>query len=401
MTSRCCRYVVAKGYCSVSRQLQPQSSTAGIDSQDEARPRSNTADGPNSRSSSNSGGSCSHPVSRRATVEQQTQQFAMATSTVGYPGRRTTQQQAVGAGRQTGEAPQQLQGEIMHIGWVSEGESFGEEALANPAKPRQCSVVAGDGGVLLLLLDRVSISRLQARAQAQQDAAAAAVQCVMAAACRPLLQLPPNKRSSNDVEILAELLARLEAFKRLPQPVRFSLAKSCTSMALPAGAVVFEEDQKGDAMYVIMSGTCQVRARSLKTQNAVADDDAARQDNSVIAPGKTLADGAATVNSINAQGSPSRAGSSAVPASASPSRKATVEGVAAAVSQAAASVAGNQMQPAAAGVLLKQSAIGAPQRTTWEGVAFTAQEQAKLEAVKATLAADKEQVGVTRVPRLW
>jgi hypothetical protein len=40
---------------------------------------------------------------------------------------------------------------------------------------------------------------------------------------------------------------------------------------------------------------------------------------------------------------------------------------------------------------LRGSGAGA-RRTTWEGVAFTAQEQAKLEAVKAALDANKQQV---------
>lgn len=54
------------------------------------------------------------------------------------------------------------------MGWVSEGESFGEAALLNPIKPRSSSVVAGDGGVLLAVLDRAAYNRLQAQARAHQ-----------------------------------------------------------------------------------------------------------------------------------------------------------------------------------------------------------------------------------------
>jgi CRP-like cAMP-binding protein len=54
------------------------------------------------------------------------------------------------------------------MGWVSEGESFGEAALLNPSKPRSSSVVAGDGGVLLAVLDRAAYNRLQMQARSHQ-----------------------------------------------------------------------------------------------------------------------------------------------------------------------------------------------------------------------------------------
>ncbi|WIA39242.1 hypothetical protein OEZ86_005365 [Tetradesmus obliquus] len=154
----------------------------------------------------------------------------------------------------------QVEEEPVHMGWVSEGESFGEAALLNPSKPRSSSVVAGDGGVLLAVLDRAAYNRLQAQARAHQAVAAAALQALLAAAARPLLQVPPGTRSADEVECLAELLAGLEAFRALPQPVRAKLAKSCQAVSLPAGAVVFEEDQKGDAMFVVLSGSCQAHA---------------------------------------------------------------------------------------------------------------------------------------------
>jgi hypothetical protein len=43
-----------------------------------------------------------------------------------------------------------------------------------------------------------------------QAVAATALQALLAAAARPLLQVPPGKRSADEVECLAELLAGLE-----------------------------------------------------------------------------------------------------------------------------------------------------------------------------------------------
>lgn len=58
--------------------------------------------------------------------------------------------------------------EPVHVGWVGEGESFGEAALFSASKPRPVSIVAGDGGVLLARLDRAAYNRLQAQANAHQ-----------------------------------------------------------------------------------------------------------------------------------------------------------------------------------------------------------------------------------------
>lgn len=40
-----------------------------------------------------------------------------------------------------------------------------------------------------------------------------------------------------------------QAFRCMPQAVRSRLAKACQGVQLPPGAVVFQEDDKGDAMY--------------------------------------------------------------------------------------------------------------------------------------------------------
>lgn len=80
----------------------------------------------------------------------------------------------------------------------------------NPSQQRPVSVVAGDGGVTLLVLDRASFNRLQQQAQEKQPLAAGAVQAVLAAACRPILRVGSKARSAEDVQTLAELFAGLE-----------------------------------------------------------------------------------------------------------------------------------------------------------------------------------------------
>lgn len=54
-------------------------------------------------------------------------------------------------------------------------------------------------------------------------------------------------------------LPALQAFKCMPPAVRSRLAKACQGLQLPPGALVFEEDDKGDAMYVVVAGCLQVR----------------------------------------------------------------------------------------------------------------------------------------------
>lgn len=41
------------------------------------------------------------------------------------------------------------------------------------------------------------------------------------------------------------------------------LAAEVSALTLPAGRVLFEEDAEGNAMYVVVSGACHVRARPL------------------------------------------------------------------------------------------------------------------------------------------
>jgi thiamine pyrophosphate-dependent acetolactate synthase large subunit-like protein len=63
---------------------------------------------------------------------------------------------------------------------------------------------------MLLVLDRACFHRLQQQAQEGQQLAAAAVQAVLAAACRPILRVGGRARTAEEVDTLAELLSGLE-----------------------------------------------------------------------------------------------------------------------------------------------------------------------------------------------
>lgn len=160
----------------------------------------------------------------------------------------------------------------------------------------------------------------------------------------------------------------VQAFRALPQPVRAKLAKSCQAVSLPAGAVVFEEDQKGDAMFVVLSGSCQVRARPLAEPGQADTAAAAVAAVTEGLQGLQLAAGASGSGQQQHQ---------------QQQRRSTVE---------VAALGGSS----SGGIGLRGSGAAGARRTTWEGAAFTAQEQARLEAVKAALDANKQQVSSKR-----
>jgi hypothetical protein len=60
----------------------------------------------------------------------------------------------------------------------------------------------------------------------------------------------------------------MQAFQRLPPELCLKLARNCQPVHLPPGAVLFEEDAPADAMYVVLSGRCHVRALPLQTHGA-------------------------------------------------------------------------------------------------------------------------------------
>lgn len=162
-----------------------------------------------------------------------------------------------------------------------------------------------------------------------------------------------------------------QAFRSMPQPVRSRLAKACQGLQLPAGAVVFEEDDKGDAMYVVVSGTLQVRARPLGGAKAGLDALAAEQHTDAI-------------NSLATQ-------AAEVPTGSYSSGLSRIEGArrSRATTDAVCAGAANGGGQGGRG---RQSQLGGSRRATWEGANFTAAEQGRLEAVRTALEAERLQV---------
>ncbi|GIM11372.1 hypothetical protein Vretimale_14896, partial [Volvox reticuliferus] len=144
------------------------------------------------------------------------------------------------------------------------GQSFGEMALVAPRRPRSRTVIASpeSGGAHLVPLNRSALSSLKFMGAAQADAGQA-LQAILSACCLGVLRQAPGTRSAEDVEMLAELMTNMEAFKKLPVDMIRRLASDCAHVRVPAGRVLFEEDAPGNSMYVVISGRCQVRARPL------------------------------------------------------------------------------------------------------------------------------------------
>jgi hypothetical protein len=79
-----CRYIVVKGYCTLLKHAGPASTSSSTTHATGPAAAPAGLDGGNpSTSPSSRHSTSSHPVSRRATIEQQAQQFALATGTVG------------------------------------------------------------------------------------------------------------------------------------------------------------------------------------------------------------------------------------------------------------------------------------------------------------------------------
>jgi hypothetical protein len=167
-----------------------------------------------------------------------------------------------------------------------------------------------------------------------------------------------------EVSTHCAVLSSAQAFQCMPQPVRTRLAKACQGLQLPLGAVVFEEDDKGDAMYVVVSGSLQVRARPLNPAGTAQPQPEALS----LLPAQT---GASAADAAAAAGS--------VGGAAPGKMRATADAVCAGASSSGGGARlGSQM--------------GSSRRTTWEGAAFTAKEQTKLNAVRTALEAEKLEV---------
>lgn len=166
----------------------------------------------------------------------------------------------------------------------------------------------------------------------------------------------------------------------MPQPVRSRLAKACQGLQLPAGAVVFKEDDKGDSMFVVVSGCLQVRARPLqskKTQNTLSQ----AQDMDLSCQQALSATGTA----VALQGG-------SVLQDSSPQEGLAGGGMRRCRATTDAACTGGSSSLVTGGGGRAAAAPQACHRTTWEGVAFTAKEQGRLEAVRTALDAEKLQV---------
>jgi hypothetical protein len=101
-----------------------------------------------------------------------------------------------------------------HVGWVGQGEAFGASALltSRTLRPASASVVAGDSGVQLAVLDRAVYARLQNMACMQVHpggSARATLDGLLAAACTPLLAVPPARRRTLELDALADLMGSM------------------------------------------------------------------------------------------------------------------------------------------------------------------------------------------------
>lgn len=192
------------------------------------------------------------------------------------------------------------------------------------------------------------------------------------------------------------VLVRAQAFRCMPLSVRTKLAKSCQGLQLPAGAVVFEEDDKGDAMYVVVSGSLQVRARPLPQRQAAGQQGHSTGTTMPQPPAALLLPAEAAAAGAGGQGG--RGGT--LPPPGGPAlqegamsrgarrQRALTDCIAVAVGGGGhldgrkGSCGGNRL-------VSRPGQLAACRRTTWEGVAFTAKEQGRLEAVRATLLAEE------------
>lgn len=187
-----------------------------------------------------------------------------------------------------------------------------------------------------------------------QAAAADAVQALLAASCRRILAVPPAARAPHDLDTLAKLLGGLEAFKCLARPVCERLARTCTHVHVPPGAVLFEEDAPADCMYVVMAGEAHVHAQPLAEP-----------------PGAELA---------HCAGGGLQAAAAA-------------EGAAAAGGQALLRSGRQRATADAVRLTPRQQTLGGMRRHTWEAGAYTTEERARLEGVLASIEQEQQQVG--------
>ena len=100
-----------------------------------------------------------------------------------------------------------------HVGSVTEGEIVGELALVNATSVRNATVLAGEGGVELLAIDRAMFNHFTGFGSSPPGGLRARVAAAMrAACCRRILQTLPQARSEQDIEALMSFLSGLQVW---------------------------------------------------------------------------------------------------------------------------------------------------------------------------------------------
>ena len=80
-------------------------------------------------------------------------------------------------------APAMLPGDMKQVGWVVAGDVVGESALVNSSDRRLVTVVAGDGGCHVAVLERATYYKLQNQQQEDGCKVSTRSSCLQLQAC--------------------------------------------------------------------------------------------------------------------------------------------------------------------------------------------------------------------------
>ncbi|KAL3143950.1 hypothetical protein ABBQ32_003764 [Trebouxia sp. C0010 RCD-2024] len=114
------------------------------------------------------------------------------------------------------------------------GDAVGVASMLVPSYRYEATTRAGAGGATLGLLRASQFSSLIAQAQHDTEAAQL-VQAVRAAACLPVLALPPALRCPQHLMLLSHITSYLQAFQPLPAELCQHLAGTMTHVHFPPG----------------------------------------------------------------------------------------------------------------------------------------------------------------------
>ena len=174
---------------------------------------------------------------------------------------------------------------------LSEGDSFGELCLLRPEAWRNASVLAetrngleaaprgrsanaddeptDDAGaddaacVLCLTVDRPTFARTLARTEGTT---------YQPEFCQRLLAKPPSERSDLDLGKLEAFLARMPFVKDLPPRPRSHVCRNMELVRAAPGQCVLRQGDKGDAMFICLEGTLEVRRGSADQARSLGAD---------------------------------------------------------------------------------------------------------------------------------